>query len=57
MVERVDKEEGGLRAKEEMGRAEEELGAARVLQERGFYLRVYLRRTIRSIMPQRHCFL
>lgn len=36
MVERIDKEEGLLRAREEMVRAGSELEAARVLHEKGF---------------------
>lgn len=36
MVERIDKEEGLLRAKEEMARARTELEAARMLHEKGF---------------------
>lgn len=39
MVERIDREEGVLRAKEEMGRAAEELKAATVLHEKGFYFK------------------
>lgn len=39
MVERVDKEEGLLRAKDEMARAADELKAATVLHEEGFYFK------------------
>lgn len=39
MVERIDKEEGVLRAKEEIARAAEELKAAAVLHEKGFYFK------------------
>ena len=43
MVERIDKEEGGLRSKEEIARAVEELHAASVLQKEG------LKTTLRKI--------
>lgn len=36
MVERIDKEEGALRAKDEIERAFEELNAAKLLLEKGF---------------------
>jgi len=39
MVERVDREEGLLRSKEEIRRATDELNAAAVLQEKGFYFK------------------
>jgi uncharacterized protein (UPF0332 family) len=39
MVERIDKEEGILRSKEEIRRAAEELNAASVLHEKGFYFK------------------
>jgi len=39
MVERIDREEGALRAKEEMMRAEEELLAASVLQKECLYFK------------------
>jgi uncharacterized protein (UPF0332 family) len=39
VVERIDKEEGILRARDEIERAADELNAATVLQERGFYFK------------------
>jgi uncharacterized protein (UPF0332 family) len=39
MVERVDREEGLLRARAEMARSREELEAARRLREKGFYFK------------------
>ncbi len=39
MVERINKEEGFLLAKGEIDRADEELNAARALQENGFYFK------------------
>lgn len=39
MVERINKEEGILLAKGEIDRADEELNAARALQEKGFYFK------------------
>ena len=41
MVEIVDKEEGLLRAKDEMARAADELKAATVLHEEGFYFKTH----------------
>ncbi len=39
MVERIDKEEGMLRSKEEIARAVEEMHAASVLQKEGLYFK------------------
>jgi uncharacterized protein len=39
MVERIDKEEGSIRAKDEMERASSELNAALLLHEKGFYFK------------------
>lgn len=39
MVERIDKEEGLLRSKEEIRRAADELSAALLLHEKGFYFK------------------
>lgn len=39
MVERIDKEEGILRAKDEHARAIDELNAAKVLHEKSFYFK------------------
>lgn len=39
MVERIDKEEGRLRAKDEIERASDELNAALVLHEKGFFFK------------------
>ncbi len=39
MVERIDKEEGRLRAKDEIERASSELDAAFLLNEKGFYVK------------------
>jgi uncharacterized protein (UPF0332 family) len=39
MVERIDREEGILRAKDEMARAADEVKAATALHEKGFYFK------------------
>ncbi len=39
MVERIDREEGAIRAKEEIERSEAELNAAVLLHDKGFYFK------------------